>query len=282
MLGTLVMALAVGMPQDYDTTFAARSASSVVIEVGTGQVVVRGWDRNDIRVRADGAERDELDINVRGARVAIEPERGQFFGGSMDLEIDVPARFNVQVEGMSLRVRVEGVTGEVDVENMNGDVTVLNTRGPVQVETMAGAIRVHDSRGRLDLSSAGYPVEVIGAAGEIEVETIGGLIRLSEVTSSAVHAESLGGRIEFEGILARGGSYTFASHGGTIDLALGPGADATFELDTMMGEVDAEYPGMTLESSRRGRMRFVVGGGRAQVEVETFSGRVRVRQQGSR
>ncbi len=283
MLGTLLTAaLAIGMPQDYDTTFAAGSASSVVIEVWTGEVVVRGWDRNEIRVRADGADGEDLEIERRGDRISIESGHGQFMGGSVSLELDVPARFNVQAEGMTVPVRVEGVSGYVDVENMSGNVTVLDTRGIVQVETMAGAIRVERSRGNLDLNSAGHAVEVVGAAGEIEIETIGGPISLRNVTSSAVQAESLGGRIEFDGILAPGGSYYFSSHGGMIDLALGPGANATFELDTMMGEIEAEYPGLTLESSRRGRMRFVVGSGGAHVEVETFSGRVRVRERGRR
>jgi len=43
-----------------------------------------------------------------------------------------------------------------------------------------------------------------------------------------------------------------------------------------MGDVDADYPGMMLESSRRGSMSFVIGTGSANVEIETFSGQVRI------
>jgi len=266
-LGTLLTAaLTVGGVQAADTTFPAGSASTLDLELGTGTVVVRGWDRNDVGVRSDRDRNRGIEIDVRQNRVSIESDMA-FFGGAADIEIDVPRRFEVRIEGFALEVHVEGVDGEVDVESLSGNVTILSTRGDVQVESMGGGIRVEDSEGDLSLNSAGSSIEVLGATGELEIETVGGSIDLLDVDSDRIDAESLGGAINFEGSLAGGGMYYFSSHGGPIDLALSAGASARFALETMAGDVDADYPGMMLRSSERGSMSFVIGGGSADVEI---------------
>ena len=276
----LSAALLAAMPQSGDTIFAARGANSLDVELGMGSVVVRGWDRDDVRIVSDEDLR-QLEIDLQGDRIDIESDM-VFVRGAIDLEIDVPDGFQVRIEGMTLEVHVEGVSGYVDVESLAGGVTVLDTEGDIDVETLAGAIRVENSRGDLDLSAAGFAIRVVNATGEIDVESVGGGIELIDVRSPQVDAASLGGRITYEGSLSPGGSYYFESHGGPIDLVLDPGASASFDLDTMMGNVDVDYPGVTMNSSHEGHRMFTVGGGSAEVSVETFSGRVRIRERGGR
>ena len=274
----LLAAIALGAIQDGDTTFAARSARTLDVEVQAAVIVVRGWDRDEVRVQTDRRARRALEIEHRGQRVSIESDIVSMAGRSAEIEIDVPVHFNISVEGLSVEVHVQDTEGWVDVESLNGDVSVIGSVGDVKVETMAGAVLIEDSRGDLDLQTAGHGVEVIGARGDIEIETVGGPIEVSDINSLHVDLSSLGGRIHFAGAFQGGGSYTFESHGGGIDLDLSPGADATIEMDTHHGEIESEYPGLRLVRGRDGTRTFIVGDGRAEVEIETFSGRVRVRE----
>jgi hypothetical protein len=67
---TLLAATMAAAPmQQTDTTFRVGGESRLSIENMTGTVVVRGWNRDEVRVRASS---DRPDIDVGGSSVRIE------------------------------------------------------------------------------------------------------------------------------------------------------------------------------------------------------------------
>jgi len=66
--GLMVAALS---QQQFDTTFAVRPGSRIEVETFGGQIRVRTWNRNEVRVQAQHGRRDDIDISVRAASVSI-------------------------------------------------------------------------------------------------------------------------------------------------------------------------------------------------------------------
>lgn len=278
-LNTLAIAgaLLVGM-QDTDTVFAANGATRVDIEGASGDVVVRGWDRDQIRVRAEHSRRTELDIRHRSGTIFLEAE-GRSWTAIADFEIDVPRGMEITVDGFNVAVDVQGVGGAVKVSTIQGDVRVVGARGDVRIETVNGRVDLEDADGRIEISSPAGNMSLRNVAGDLRVEAVGGSVRMEGMRTHSADVSSVGGRIEYEGDIVAGGEYYFGTHGGTIVLEIPPGVDAEFSAASVMGNIRARYSGAP-EPERKDRLRFTVGDGSADVEMETYGGTITIREPG--
>src|SRR5690606_242023 len=86
--------LSAGPQQRTDTTFSANGLNALLVENRNGATIVRGWDRNEVRIRAAsrGQSSVDLDIDRRDGTVMVETDRGR---PEVQYEIDVPARMAV-------------------------------------------------------------------------------------------------------------------------------------------------------------------------------------------
>ena len=77
--------------QDTDTTFAANGARALELSNPGGQVVVRVWDRDEVRVQADHSRRTyiEIDRSSDGA-IEIEPDAEMGPATVVDFQITIP------------------------------------------------------------------------------------------------------------------------------------------------------------------------------------------------
>ncbi len=258
--------------QRTDTTFSAEGLQALSVENPNGATIVRGWEREQVRVRATSPARGDIELDRRSRGVTIEAS-GR---GTVQLEIDLPARMAVAIEGTNQSVDVRDVLGPVEVESVNGEITVRGGRGAIQLETVQGRITVDGATGRIEASSTNNAVQIRNSSGEIDAETVNGSILLDGVRSRRVHASTVNGALRFEGPLARDGHYAFSSHNGTIELLVPAGSSATFEVSTFSGEFEVDFPVQLRDREARGQYQFRLGGGEAHVELESFSGNVRV------
>lgn len=278
-LNTLAIAgaLLVGV-QDTDTVFSAAGTTRIDIEGASGDVVVRGWDRDQIRVRAEHSRRTSLDIRRRAGTVFLEAE-GRNWTAIADFEIDVPRGMEIAVDGFNVAVDVQGVGGAVRVSTIQGDVRVVGARGDVRIETVNGRIDLEDIDGQTEASSPAGNMTLRNVAGEIRVEAVGGSVRMEGMRTHSADVSSVGGRIEYAGDIVAGGDYYFGTHGGSIILEIPPGVDAEFSAASVMGRIRARYSGAP-EPERKDRLRFTVGDGSADVEMETYGGTITIREPG--
>ncbi len=283
---------------------AVEPTVTVALCVASGDVIVRGWDRREVRARSADAGQLQLKLiespnraeAVAGGRVEVlvsDDEKDNVSagacGGSAGIELDVPRGANVvlkvgsgdldvsEVATAHLRsggggIEVRNVTGCLDVVTISGNIFLKGSGGPVRLRTVGGDIEASDAR--------------TTATGDVfSVSTTSGGITLVDVAHTRVDASSTSGDVHMTGTLARGGVYRFKSHSGNVTLEL-PG-DASFNVNArvvMDGEIITDFPVRSqggpapLTGFSAGRLTGSVGQGDAEVNLSSFNGTLYLRK----
>ncbi len=273
--------MALSLVQQTDTVFAADDATRLEVDSPGGSIVIGVWDRDEIRVQAEHSTRTFVEIRRRGQRIRVEAEARRGPANIVDFVITVPRNFNVEADGMYTDITIEGVNGEVEASSLRGEVTVRGGRGVVKAESVQGRVLVEGAQGRIELESAANELRVRNSSGDIVAESAGGSIILENITATSVDVGTVGGRVFYDGTFARGGTYFFGSHGGTVTLSVPDGTNASMMLATVHGTITSNLAGAPQRFEKGQRNSFQVGTGGAIVEVETFGGRIRVMRKGS-
>ncbi len=117
-----------------------------------GGIAVRGWDRNEILVRAkiqtwaeSDAEARRLAAGIRvrtddGRIAAEESASGRRSGWSVSYDVYVPRQSDLDLTTHNGGISVEGVQGRIAVEALNGGVSIRNVRGELRGGTTNGGV----------------------------------------------------------------------------------------------------------------------------------------------
>jgi hypothetical protein len=271
-------------PPDSDQTVAAQRGSRLIVENFAGEVIVRAWDRDSLRVQARHPSRTRINIRTvpTGFRVSASSDRGP--QGSVDYEITVPNWMPVKVDGHFNFVTVEGTRAEVSVDTNRGDI-VVKGGNDVTVKSTEGNVTVENASGKINLSSVNQGIAIASSGGEIAAETVNGPIILSNMRASSVEAGTINGNISYDGTVAADGRYRLTSHNGSITVAIPETSNATFAVRTYNGGFDSNLPvkadGDVRDIQRGRRVTFTLGTGSAEFELESFSGGIRLRKPGT-
>jgi DUF4097 and DUF4098 domain-containing protein YvlB len=267
-------------PQTDRMVNVSRGARLSVVN-DTGEVIIRSWNRDALRIRASHDERVEIDVQSSASLVAVR-SRPSGRRASVDYEITAPSWLPVRISGQFVYVGIEGAENEVSAETVRGDIAIKGGSGSVTAKTIHGEIIVEDAKGRITLNSVNEGIRVTGGTGEVTAETTNGDITLSRVQAKAVDLATVNGDLRYEGPLTSGGRYRFATHNGDITLVIPEDAGATFTVRTYNGEFQTSLPAKTVGEIRRGRRAtYVLGDGGAEVDLESFGGTIRVRKPGA-
>lgn len=127
-----------------------------------GGVSVKGWDRNEVLVRAriqttapSQAEADALAsrivINTSGANIfASGPASRQDYSWSVSYEVFVPRRSDLSLQSHNGGISISDVHGRLDFEALNGGVVLNRVGGSVHGATTNGGLVVQLSGDRWD------------------------------------------------------------------------------------------------------------------------------------
>jgi len=110
---------------------------------------------------------------------------------------------------------------------MQGDVTVKGGAA-VRVSSTTGKILVDGAKGGVDAETAADEIRLLNVAGDVTAESAGGDIILVNALASSVDVGTIGGRVYYDGVFQKGGTYFLGTHGGTITLVVPQGAAASF------------------------------------------------------
>lgn len=237
---------------------AEAEASAVVsLCINEGDVIVRGWDRNEVRARAEGAGTLRLLTpgNVRPAprvEVLVSEERdaelgGGYCGSNETVELTVPRGATVDVKTRSGHVEVSDVA-QARIKVLSGDVDVRRVSRAVEVSCLSGDVSVSDSAGSVRIDSVSGDVEArnvrTSSAGDnFEAKSISGDVTIEGVAHGNVTGSATSGQILYTGALARGGTYDFRTISGDVMMELP--ADASFNLHAkvvLSGEIVTDFP----------------------------------------
>ena len=238
--------------QKIEKSIAVSPELTVTLCVASGTLRVRGWEKNELRVRSADASQIELrrldkakdlstpawriDVMVLDTSSKIHARRD--CQALADVEMEVPTGATVQVQTRDGDITITGVSAAY-AGSQNGNITIERVKKIVEAGSVGGSISLKDSSGRVNLSSAGGIVVVANVKPSndedtIEVGTVSGDIQLDRVSNPRVMAKTVNGNVTMNGPLARSGYYSFTNMSG--DVILGLPHDASFRLNAKVSE----------------------------------------------
>lgn len=272
---------ALGLAQQIDTTVPVQQGQRLVVELHGGDIDVRTWARNAVRIEGEtGSSRIGFDIVSSGGALRVRTEGHGGPPSSADLRITAPAWMALDLSGVYADVNVTGTRGAVTVETVQGEVHVTGGQGLISLRSVEGEVTLSGASGRIDVHSVNDDVSVTDSKGEIVAESVNGEIVLQRVDASSLQATTVNGDVGYDGPVRSGGRYELSSHNGDVSIAMTPETSATISVSTFNGEFESAFP-VTLRETRKGRrFSFTLGGGSAQVSLESFQGTVRLTRPG--
>lgn len=262
---------------DTDQTVPVPRGTQLFVNNFAGEVIVRAWERDQVRVQAEHSSR--IRVNIRQADNALRINANSSAGTpSVDYDIRVPAWMPVRVSGPFNYVEVDGTQADIYAENVRGDIRVKGGSGVVNLKTIEGEIRVEDAKGRITVSSVNEGVTLVRPSGEVSAETINGEITFSDARASSVEATTVNGDVRYVGTIAGNGLYRFNTHQGDVTMGLQDQVNATVSVRSYRGEFRSSFPFKADTNGRGRRQTFTIGAGTAQIELESFGGDIQLRR----
>jgi hypothetical protein len=273
-LGTLAFA-------QFDTTVAAVQGQRLEVNAFGGQVTLKTWNRNSVRVQADPTSRTQVVVSSSRTTVSVRTEGRRGPASAVDLDLTVPAWIGMDISGVYTDVSIVGAGGPVTVETVKGEVAVTGGVGIVSLSSVQGSVSLKGAKGRIEVHSVNEDVHISETSGEILAESVNGEVSLAKVDATTLDASTVNGDVAYDGPIHNGGRYALASHNGDITLSVPVGANAAVSVSTFSGDFESEFP-VSLTQGRKGkRFNFTIGNGGAEVELESFQGTIRLVRPGS-
>jgi DUF4097 and DUF4098 domain-containing protein YvlB len=273
--GTLLSVAAV---QQTDTVFSVQPGARLDIDTFGGEVVVRTWSSNEMRIQADHSSRTRVGISQSPSAVRVHPRSSRGVA-NVDFEITVPEGTSVEVNGTFVDATMDGQLGEVRVETVHGDIAVSGASEYVYLYSVQGNVELSDTEGAVDIHSVNGSLRMTNVTGRINADATNGRIILEGIRSSDVEATTVNGTVRYDGTIEDGGRYRLSTHSGDVTLAVAESINATVSVSTFSGHFDAGFPiTLTRTATQQRRFNFTVGDGSARVDLESFSGNIRIEQ----
>lgn len=215
---------------------------------------------------------------ISGAKMYVDvPSDQSAPAGS--LEMRVPARARVWAKAGNATIEVSGVSGGLDLNIVGGSIRVSANPRELNVESMDGTVTVEGNPEWLRVKTAAGDITMRGSSQDAALTTVSGTIRVSQGSFDRARFESVTGPIDFGGTFARGGSATFDSHSGLVELRLSRESGAEIEATSIAGTIEN---GLTKTRPVPGReqrgqeLTTTTGDNSAKVVVRTFKGTIRL------
>jgi putative adhesin len=265
-----------------DQTVNVAKGTKLDVNNFAGDVMVKVWDRDAVRVEVNHSDRETIDIRqdegtlrVRGRSVRGGPAR------SLDYTITVPGWMAVSVNGTYADTTLEGVGGDVNIETTRGDIKVRGGSGFISLKSVQGEISLEKAKGHIEIRAVNEGIHLADINGDLSAETTNGSIILDRIDSGNVDLYTVNGNISYDGPIKDKGLYRLTTHNGMIAMPVPEKVNATIALRTYNGGIRASFPlpGDTPER-RNKRMTLTLGNGSAHVELESFGGTIALRRPG--
>ena len=270
-----------GKPPQTDQTVQVTKGARLTVDNHAGEVFIRGWDKDAVRVQARHPQRTRVAVRTVAAGVAISSS-STHAPAAVDYEINVPVWMAIKVDGHYAYIDVEGTTNEVAADTVRGDISIKGGSGFVAGKSVEGEVKVSGARGRVSVNSINQGVSVENSSGDIVAETVNGPIRLTGIDAESVEATTVNGNVAYEGSAQPRGRYRFSSHNGNIAVGVPETAGASFSVRTYNGSINTNLPIQRSGEGGRGRrVLYTMGNGSAEFELESFGGTIQLRRQGT-
>ena len=263
MVGILLAAMMAITPTDQ--TVQVAKGTKLDINNFAGDVIVKVWDKDAVRVEVNNSDRETVDIKQVEQSLRIRSRSTR--GGpprSLDYTISVPSW-------------MEGVGGDVSVETTHGDVKVRGGSGFVSLKSVQGEITLEKAKGRVEVRAVNESIRLADISGDLSAESTNGSIILDRIDSGNVDLYTVNGNISYDGAIKEKGLYRLTTHNGLIAMPIADKANASLTVRTYNGSFRSTFP-IGDPDKRNKRFSVTLGNGSAHVELESFGGTIALRR----
>lgn len=273
--------LALAAVQQVDTTLNVGRGQRLDVNAYGGEISVRAWNRNAVRVEATTSDRDRVEVSSTATTISVRTQGRHGPPEEIELRISAPPWIGLTLSGVNTSMKVEGVRAPISVETVEGEVEVNGGEGLISLRSVQGSVKLRGAKGRITVNSVNEDVEVANSSGDVIAQTVNGEIDLHLVNAASVDANTVNGDITYSGPIRSGGRYALSTHNGDISLTVAEGTSASVAVSTFSGEFESEFP-VPLRGTRKGKgFNFTLGSGSAQVTLESFQGTIELVRPGS-
>ncbi len=285
---------AFALVQHTDTTFAVNPSHRLDVSNFSGEVVVRTWSRNSVRILADHSRRDEIVVGRSASEIRVRAGWWQPYADEFQLDIEsdrvgiqmrnprrpsivnydvtVPLSMPLVIGGPRTDVSIEGSEGEITVTVNEGDVTVVGGRGRISIRSIEGDVWLEGASGRSRVIAIEGDINVLRASGELIAESTDGDILMEDMRTSVVEATSVDGEIRYTGDIDPAGTYVFGTHDGDVTVEIPEDANARVTVATFDGDFSTDFRVSLPRRTEGRRFSFTLGAGAAEIDIEAFDG----------
>jgi len=249
-----------------------------------GSVVVHGWNKDTVLVRAALAPGDQLFSGggYTGVKMFVE-SASEHEPKPSQLEVWVPSRVRLWIKTATASIDVSGVDGGLDLYVVSGSIDVAGNPRELNAEAIDGDIHINATTPWVRAKSATGTIVFQGASADAAFTTVSGAIKVAGGVFERTKIETVTGPIIFSGHLDRSGSFDFDTHSGAIDIAIPDRTAASFSVVSIAGKIANSLSKVAPVAGRFGRgseLTMDTRDGGAKVTVRTFKGTVTLRRGG--
>lgn len=290
--------------------FAARGQTEKAIEtapkvsvsfcVAGGDVKVRGWERNEVRVWVEGGsgsadfkvkERDQQNkpiwVFVTSAATNAKSYDECLRGENIEIELPYAAAVNIKSPNSTDGNIIIDSVAKAVVGSVDNDIQIRNVTQEIEVSSLSGNVAAEDSTGKISIKTFGGDIAAFRLrpndfSDQLKLGSTSGSIVVRDVAHKNIDAVSTNGELAVYNSLVRGGNYDFNTTNGVVTLQLP--ADFPFQVRVTMnaeGDFQNDFPLKFNTTSVPGHSRLITGSngaGDTTINLTTFNGMLRLRK----
>ena len=286
--------------QTFDRTVPAPAPAQVSVTMAMGELIVRGWDRDDVEVSGELGEdairveltRDEgrMLINVVPVPEGAEPR----YGGETDIFVRMPRQSSLTFSTTDAEGLISGIHGSQSLHTISGDIETEIWSGPITAESASGDVSISNRTGfgapgelsnsnpselgAVVLTTLSGEIEARGPLNQLTASTVSGDIELDVANVSMLQLETSNGDIEVQATLSAGAEVSAETINGDVELDIGEEGNLTLDLGSFSGRIEDCFGYEDLPSSSgSGRELRIDGPGNSpSVRARTLNGDIEI------
>ena len=270
----------------------ATATTRVSITNIAGTVNVIAWDRNEVQVSGhlgDGTKPLAITGSNDDLEVKVAPLGGSGlfnWGGDSrmaptTLELHVPRAASLTVEVVSAPLVIDGLDGgKIDVNAVSAKVRINAKTPSLTVDNVSGGIELAGHAGKAELQTVSGDILAPSLGSDTKLQTISGRIRASGGPWRKLTLSTVSGDVQLNGGITVDGNLNIDSMSGNVQLQLPAATSANLHASSFSGDLHSDF-GTPKESGHGpgSSLQTQLGDGQGKINIETFSGDLRVRRQ---
>lgn len=283
-----------------------RAGARISLRTMSGDITIRGWDRNVVRAVMNGEESSPNGgVNFEedsSGNLSIIPDREALARhGDSHIMVDVPRSAGIQsAHTLGGNITIDGMEGPVNISTAHGDIRVDGS-GILAATSGSGDVRVNGVSGNATLQTGSGDVTAQSVTGSVSITTGSGEVRATKTGSvnlrtgdGAVTATSINGSASVQtssgdviasdvkgDLVGRvsSGDVQLRNIGGLVNLSITSG-DVTVDrsggdvkISSISGSIEVKCAGGNVEAGSADGSIGIIGPA-GDVDVKTTSGEV--------